>query len=103
MNPRRNGASHFRVTLLARARESLTAIYRQAKAADRPLIAAAARRIHHRLETDPREFGEPSTEYEAARLDSRRGAVAPLVVYYGVHQTLPEVFVADFRHLPGSL
>jgi hypothetical protein len=83
--------------------DQLKAIYRCARAVGRAAeVAAAARQIHRRLRTDPRTFGEPTAHYAALRLDLRRAAVAPLVVYYGVHQAAPEVFVREFRDLLGS-
>jgi hypothetical protein len=42
---------------------------------------------------------ETSRTYPHARLDERRGAVAPLVVYYGVHDEQPEVIIREFRDL----
>ena len=47
----------------------------------------------------PQSFGEPTRHYAAAQLDLRRGAVWPLVVYYGVHHTQPQVFIREFRDL----
>src|SRR5579871_2563708 len=100
MNPRHNGSANFRVRILGTAASQLQAIYRRARAANREnTIAAAARRIDHRLRTDARTFGEPIKDYPAADFELRSAAVAPLIVYYGVHRTQPEVFVQEFREM----
>jgi hypothetical protein len=59
----------------------------------------AARLIDRRLRTDPRAYGDPIKIHSNARIDERRGGVAPLFVYYGVHQDQPEVFIREFRDL----
>jgi hypothetical protein len=98
-----NGSTHFRVQMNGAAAGRLKAIYRRARAANREdAVAVAARQIDHRLRTDARTFGEPIKSYAAAEIEFRQAAVAPLVVYYGVHRTQPEVFVQDFREMQGG-
>ena len=103
MNPRHNGSAQFRVRMSAVVAEQLAAIYRRAEPLGRAAdVAAAARRIDYRLRNDPRVFGEPVAPLAAAGLELRRGAVAPVVVYYAVHQSLPEVFVRSFLGMLGG-
>jgi hypothetical protein len=100
MSPRHNGDAYFRVTFLGLAKEQLTRIIRRRAQIGRVAEAlSAARQIDRRLRTDPRDFGEPIRLRPHARIEERRAAVAPLVVYYGVHQDLPEVFIREFRDL----
>jgi hypothetical protein len=102
MNPRHNGSPHFRVQLSGVAGEQLKAIYRRARAAGREdAVTTAARQIDHRLRTDARTFGEPIKGFAAADIEYRQAAIAPLVVYYGVHRTRSEVFVKEFREMRG--
>jgi hypothetical protein len=46
---------------------------------------------------NPQHNGDPS--FRDAQIEDRRAAVGPLVVYYGVHQDQPEVFIREFRDL----
>jgi hypothetical protein len=100
MNPRRNGDARFRVTILDPAEKQLAAITRQAQQVGRGAdVRVAFQVIRQRLQMDARGFGEATGRFTHADLQIRRGAVAPLFVYYGVHQTEPEVFVREFRAL----
>jgi hypothetical protein len=100
MSPRHNGDPRYRVEMSAAVAEQLQSILRRAADLGRfAEAAAAARRIHQRLRTDPRAFGDPAGHFAAAQLDLRRAAVAPLVVYYGVHRTVPQVVIREFRDL----
>jgi hypothetical protein len=103
MNPRRNGAPRYRVQLAGRAADQLAEITRRAEGLGRMAdIRAAYRLIMRRLRTTPREFGEAVAPLRAARIDLFTAALAPLVVHYGVHKDLPEVFVREFRALFGT-
>jgi hypothetical protein len=100
MNPQRNGDARFRLTLMSAATTQLAAILRRAQAIGRRTdVIAAARRIDRRLRMDARSFGEPIKSHPDAQIDERRAAIAPLVVYYGVHLEQPEVFIREFRGL----
>jgi hypothetical protein len=100
MNPQRNGDPRFRVTYLPRAKDQFGQIVRRAAQLGRLTeITTAARTVQHHLETNPRIFGEPTGELPNARLDVRHAAVGPVIVYYGVHQDLQEVFVSGFRDM----
>jgi hypothetical protein len=57
----------------------------------------AAKLILHGLQTQPREFGEPRKLYRHLNIVSRIAVVRPLAVFFGVHQTLPLVFVRGFH------
>jgi hypothetical protein len=75
MNPQRNGDPRFRITYLPQAKEQLRHIVRHAvqlgKLAE---LVAAARMAEHRLQTDPRVFGEPTGSFRHAKLDLRHAA-----------------------------
>jgi len=103
MNPRHNGSPHFHVQMSGVAADQLKAIYRRARLSGREdAVITAARQIDHHLRTDARTFGEPINDYASAEIEYRQAAVAPLVVYYGVHLTQPEVFIKEFREMSGS-
>jgi len=53
--------------------------------------------IGDRLRTDPLVFGEPLFRLPALELFIRQGAVAPLVVNYGVHEERRLVFIRGFN------
>lgn len=59
-------------------------------------FAAAYPRILERLQTAPRSFGEPEYTLYSMRLVVYKGALAPLVVSYAVHEDQPLVFVRGF-------
>jgi hypothetical protein len=100
MNPQHNGDPRFRITYLNHAKEQFRQIVRRALHLGRLAeVVAATRLIHHRLQTDPREFGESIGSYRFARLDLRDAAVGPVVVHYGVHQDQHDVFVRGFDDL----
>ena len=100
MNPQRNGDPRFRLTYVLQAKEHFRQIVRRARQLGRLAdVIRALRSIQHRLRTDPREFGESTRLFRHARLDSRHAAVGSIVVYYGVHLDLPEVFVSGFTDM----
>lgn len=65
-------------------------------------VVAALQRIDHRLQSDPRSFGEPKFRYAALKLELHVGIDPPLVVRYTVHDEEPIVFVKAIEPLPGQ-
>jgi hypothetical protein len=59
----------------------------------------AYRKIIDRLQRDPLGFGEPLYSLPKLQLRVRQGALAPLVVVYGVHETKALVFIRGFKIL----
>ena len=100
MNSGLNGDGRYRVSVLPSARQQLIDIFAHADRVGRTTaIVAAARRIGRRLQVDPQDFGEITRRLDAAELKIRGGAIAPLFVYFAVHQFQSEVFVREFRAL----
>lgn len=60
---------------------------------------SALRVIAERLRLDPLAFGEPQYRFPALRLLVCQAVVAPLVVYYAVHEDQPLVFIRAFKVL----
>jgi hypothetical protein len=56
-------------------------------------FVTAFRQILGHLRQNPCEFGEPLYSLAALKLQVRKGAIAPLVVTYGVHDEKPLVFI----------
>jgi hypothetical protein len=54
---------------------------------------ASLEAVHHRLQKDPRNFGEPLYRLPALRLLVYQAIVSPVVVHYGVHEEKPLVFL----------
>jgi hypothetical protein len=63
-------------------------------------VLAAIRRVWHRLSEDPTEFGEALYRLPALRLRVRHGASGPLLLYFGIHETKPLVFIKSVVLLP---
>jgi hypothetical protein len=57
----------------------------------------AFRHIVAQLRDTPLTFGDPLYRLPALRLLVHHGVIAPLVVYYGVHEERPLVFIAGFK------
>lgn len=53
----------------------------------------AVKIIHSRLETDPRDFGEPLFQVKHLQMEVRNGAIAPIGIEFGVHWTKPFVIL----------
>jgi hypothetical protein len=87
-------ADLFKVVYLKSVREKTQASYRRfrRKGLQRSFVTAAAT-IDKELRSDPRGFGDPCYSIPDLELDIFVRAVHPLLVYYGVHQTEPVVFV----------
>jgi hypothetical protein len=64
-----------------------------------PQFLNALRQIHERLKTAPQEFGEPQYRLPALGLTMFKAVVIPLVVFYGVHDEKPLVFITHFTTL----
>jgi hypothetical protein len=80
---------------------SLKQIQRRAKREGRgQQVLEAIRRIRRRLTNDPMAFGEPLYRLPAMRLQVRHVAVGPLLVYFGVHEDRPVVFIKAVNLLP---
>ena len=62
-------------------------------------VNAAVHRILARLLTNPTEFGEPTYNLPALRLQVRQAIVLPLAVTFAVHQDQPYVFIKVVRDL----
>lgn len=104
MNPRRNGHFGFTVTLMDSAQRDLRATYRRALAAGRTSETSAAyRTIMLRLRADAWDCGDFSKYLAGMKLVVRKVAVAPLVVVFGVHDDLPEVFVRNIIDMFGDV
>jgi len=63
------------------------------------LFVQSLRQILAQLRLEPSRFGEPLYSLPALRLTVRQAVVIPLVVYYGVHNEKPLVFVNGFKVL----
>ena len=93
----------FKVVYLNEVQVTATDIREQArKAGMEKQFLNAIRSIEQQLRTQPREFGDPTGTLPGLKLDVFRRAVAPLIVYYGVHQVKRIVFVNKIRVLPFS-
>jgi hypothetical protein len=65
-------------------------------------VLSAARIIDERLQSDPRNFGDPHYSLRQAKLEVFVRGVPPLLVYDAVHRTKPLVFVRKMEALPGA-
>jgi hypothetical protein len=81
--------------------KSLEQIQKRAKAQGRgEQVLSAVRTMLHRLSNDPLEFGEPLYRLPSLQLQVQHGAVGPLLVYFGVHEDRPLVFIKVLKLLP---
>jgi hypothetical protein len=82
---------------------SLKRIQKKAKGEGRgEQVLQAIRRIWRRLTDDPVGFGEPLYRLPAMRLQVRHAAVGPLLIYFGIHDDRPLVFIKAVKLLPAS-
>src|SRR5438876_1025543 len=65
-------------------------------------VTASAQFIEEQLRLNPRDFGDPNGTLPKMKLDLYSRAVSPLMVYFGVHQTKPIVFVQRIGVFPFS-
>lgn len=89
-----NGDRAFVVTPLGDVRQRIEDLYHQAHSQGKgDDFLASFRTIARRLETDPREFGEPVYRLPNAKLVVRKAALNPIHVVFAVHETKAVVFV----------
>jgi hypothetical protein len=60
-------------------------------------VAAAFRHVVQRLETAPMEVGDPAYRLPALRMQVRTVVVRPLIVYFGVCEDRPLVFIKGVK------
>jgi hypothetical protein len=60
---------------------------------------ASLETIHHRLQKDPRNLGEPLYRLPALKLLVYQAIVSPVAVHYGVHEEKPLVFLKGVQLL----
>ncbi len=95
-----NGAV-YKIVQPRRVLDQLQELHQNAKAkGSGSKVALAVRRIFGLLETDPVGFGEPRFSLPHAGLEVRVGAMAPVLIVYGVHPQRRIVFIRDFLPLP---
>jgi hypothetical protein len=82
---------------------NLTQIQKRAKEQGRGAEALSAiRAILHRLSFEADEFGEPLYRLPDLRLQVRQAAIGPLLIYFGVREDRPLVFIKGVKLLPGE-
>lgn len=97
------GNSSYRVIYPEQVQNALIELYARAVQKGRGQeVLSAARAINDRLQSDPREFGEPRYSLREAKLEVFVRGVPPLLVFYAVHKTKPLVFVRTIEALPGA-
>lgn len=90
-------APRFTLSVSDAVRDQTKNLYRNAQVLGKgDAFMAAYRQIVERLRTSPRSFGEPEYSLHSMRLIVYKGALAPLVVSYAVHEDQPLVFVRRF-------
>jgi hypothetical protein len=95
-----NGGS-FRVHSSKNIGVAFEKLYKQAKHEGRAdAFMDAAREIDHRLRRDPDDFGEPLYRLPALQLEVRHAVIAPLLIYFAVHEDRPLVFIKQVVLLP---
>ncbi len=65
-----------------------------------PAYRAAVKSIHHHLEMDPQEWGDPHNRLPHSGLILYHGMLPPLHVFYAVDPERRLVFVRDIQALP---
>lgn len=53
--------------------------------------------IEGRIQNDPRDFGELVNKLHEMDLDIHVCIVRPIIVYFGIHEVLPLVFLREIR------
>lgn len=95
-----NPGSRYEVRLSAAVAERIRQIQRRAKTQGRgDKVIAALTEIHQRLQSAPREFGEPLYRLSALKLEVRTVAIRPIVVDFAVHEDQLLVFVKGVKLL----
>ncbi|MFO0965600.1 MAG: hypothetical protein U0793_08460 [Gemmataceae bacterium] len=95
-----NGQPIFRLSLFPGVPAQIRALDEQATARGiQDVFRAKLAEVNRRLQTNPREFGEPASYYANAKLMVRHAALAPVYVRYAVHQEQSVVFVLEVKLL----
>jgi hypothetical protein len=96
-----NGDPTFQVVVSEYVGKKLRVIQRrESKAGRGAAVLAAFEQMIARLTMDPFHFGEPLYHLPYMQLDVRHAAISPLLIYFGVHQAFPIVFIKDINLLP---
>ena len=96
-----NNGGRYKVHCSGAIAERLKEIQKQAKEQSRgEKVLSAIRRIWQRLLHAPDQFGEPLYRLPALRLRIRHAALGPLLIYFGVHEDRPLVFIKGIILLP---
>jgi hypothetical protein len=91
----------YRVCYAERVKSQLRELWQTSSAAGiGDEVAKAIQTIESRLVMDPLTFGEASHHLGVLDLEVRRGAVAPLLVYYAVDEDQHIVYALRFMLLP---
>jgi hypothetical protein len=75
---------------------------RAAQLGVQPEIAHTLTDILRRLETDPREWGDPLWRFHAAQMTQFGGSLRRLRCEYSVHDRIPTVVITNLFPLPGN-
>ena len=90
----------YNVQMVGLAKSQLKQHYFEAAAAGTgQRLSAALRQIVSRLQKDPLNFGEPLYRLPTLNLQVRKGAIAPVAGFYGVHNEKPLVWINGFKML----
>jgi hypothetical protein len=90
----------YSIHLTGKTRELVKQRFLEAVQAGRgPRFLAALRMIVERLRREPHRFGEPLYRLAALKLLVYHGAIAPVVVDYGIHEEKPLVFIRAIQIL----
>jgi hypothetical protein len=96
-----NGEPRFRVHFSGVTKENVHQIQLQAWQEGRgQAFVSAFRAIGLRLMSAPLDFGEPLYRLPALRMQIRHAVVGPLLVYFGVCEDRPLVFIKEITLLP---
>jgi hypothetical protein len=99
--PSGNGQPAYVVSFVGRTTELIRELQLQAAFEGRgDAFAQALAAVIRRLKSKPRTFGEPVYRLPALRLQVRLASIAPVVVYFGVSQDHPIVYVNAVRLMP---
>jgi hypothetical protein len=90
----------YKVILSAKHRAMISESYdRHVLQGKREFFLTVLRQLYDRLRREPMVFGEPLFRLQAPELLVRQGAIAPLVVIYGVHEEQSAVIVREVNLL----
>jgi len=93
--------SPYRVLASPKVVDQFRRYYRTARKQGREdSFIEACRKISARLTRNPFDFGEPLYRLPALRMQIRHGVVDPLLIYFGVLEDRPLVFIKGVVLLP---